>query len=114
MSTEAEDRLERTRAYNASYYERNKERLRLASVLNKHRPEAKARRLELYHLTRKAMIAQGLIEKRGRGRPRIYATKEEAVAARRSKAVGIRERWKELRAQLANPPARSDGVQQNV
>ena len=106
--------MERTRVYNASYYERNKERLRLASVLNKHRPEAKARRLELYHLTREAMVAQGLIERRGRGRPRIYATKEDAAAARRAKAFGVREHWKELRAQLANPPARSDGVQQNV
>ena len=106
--------MEHTRAYNASYYERNKERLRLASVLNKHRPEAKARWLELYHLTRAAMVAQGIIEKRGRGRPKIYATKEEAAAARRAKAAGIREHWKELRAQLTTPPARSDGVQQNV
>jgi hypothetical protein len=109
MSTVAEDNLEPAPASEPSYYERNKEKILQYNKLSRQRPEAKERRRELYHSTRAAMVAQGLVEKRGQGRPRIYATKEDAAVARRAKAVGVRERWRALRAQLAQPPARSDG-----
>ena len=107
MSTETEARLERIKISKANYRDRNRDQVRMANRLNRERPEAKERRRELYHLTRSAMVEQGLVEQRGPGRPKIYATKEEGLAARRERAVAIRERWRELRAQLAAPPARS-------
>ena len=112
MFTE-EERLARIRASQARYRERNREFLREVVARSKRRPEYLEQRRHKYYAHRAALIEFGLLEPRGIGRPKLYKTDEERLAARKLRYASENKAKREVEAAyraLVNSRTISEGT----
>jgi hypothetical protein len=99
MPLSIEERKRRCAESVKRWNERNAERVAEFRRAHAHKPETLAKRRDQYQEKRDLLMELGLLSCQRRGRPRIYATAEEAAEAKRQQQTVCQRRRRSLMAQ---------------